>query len=165
MMTLTAINAMTLEQFIAGFGDVAEHSPWVAEQAFAKRPFATRDDLIAAFAASLRQADREAQLKLIRVHPDLATRARLSDDSAREQQGAGLNSLTAEEFARFSAFNDSYKERFGFPFIFAVRGASKHQILESFQKRLGNNAPEEFATALEQVMRIFRFRIEDRVQS
>lgn len=165
MTTIAAINVMTVEDFVAGFGDVAEHSPWVAERAAAKRPYASRDAMIAAFEAALATAEPAAQLALIRAHPDLATRARLTDDSTREQKGAGLDSLSEEEFARFTALNTRYKERFGFPFIFAVKGAGKQQILASFEQRVNNSAEAEFAMALTQVLRIFRFRIEDRVSS
>jgi 2-oxo-4-hydroxy-4-carboxy-5-ureidoimidazoline decarboxylase len=163
MTTLAEVNAMPLDAFIAAYGDVAEHSPWVARQAAARRPFARRDDMIAAFEEAVREAPREAGLALIRAHPDLATKARLTEDSTREQAGAGLASLTAEEFARFTGLNTRYKKRFGFPFIFAVKGATKHQILASFEERVGRTPEQEFATALTQVCRIFRFRIEDRV--
>ncbi|MBL8791667.1 MAG: 2-oxo-4-hydroxy-4-carboxy-5-ureidoimidazoline decarboxylase [Rhizobiales bacterium] len=154
---------MTAEAFIAAFGDVAEHSPWVAAAAAALRPFASRDAMVAAFETALRSAGPEAKLALIRAHPDLATRARLTDDSTREQKGAGLDTLSEAELARFTALNTRYRSRFGFPFIFAVRGADKHQILDSFEARIGNSSEAELAMALTQVMRIFRFRIEDRV--
>ncbi|WP_119274936.1 2-oxo-4-hydroxy-4-carboxy-5-ureidoimidazoline decarboxylase [Taklimakanibacter deserti] len=163
MTTLGDINVMTRQAFVAGFGDVAEHSPWVAEQAWEKRPYADRDALIEAFAQALREAPREAKLALIRAHPDLATRAKLTADSTNEQAGARLDRLSADEFARFSRFNEAYKTRFGFPFIFAVRGATKHQILAAFEERLGNSPEKEFETALAQILRIFRFRLEDRV--
>ncbi len=104
-----------------------------------------------------------AQLALIRAHPDLATRAKLTADSTREQAGAGLDTLSEAEFARFTELNDAYKARFGFPFIFAVKGASKHQILASFEERVGATKDAEFDMALTQVCRIFRFRIEDKV--
>ena len=163
MKSLADINAMSSDAFVASFGDVAEHSPWVAEKTAAVRPFASRDAMIAAFETAVRAAPQAAQLALIRAHPDLATRAKLTDDSSREQKGAGLDTLTPAEFARFTELNDAYKARFGFPFIFAVKGASKHQILASFEERVGRDRNEEFATALSQVCRIFRFRIEDRV--
>ena len=163
MTPISTINAMSLPDFLAGFGDVAEHSPWVAREAANFRPFASRDDMIVRFEAAIRAANRDAQVALIRAHPDLATKAKLTDDSTREQAGAGLNTLTAEEFARFTALNDAYKARFGFPFIFAVKGATKHMILEAFEQRVGNDPDTEFMTAIAQVCRIFRFRLEDRV--
>lgn len=163
MMTLAAVNAMTADEFTGAFGDVAEHSPWVARIVASLRPFATRDALVEAFTATVRGAAREAQFALIRAHPDLATKAKLTEDSTREQAGAGLDTLSPGEFARFTGLNDRYKTKFGFPFIFAVKGATKDQILASFTERLNHGTEEEFATALEQVCRIFRFRIEDRV--
>lgn len=154
---------MPRDAFVAAFGDVAEHSPWVAEKAWALRPFADRNALIEAFAQALRQAPRQAQLALIRAHPDLATRARLTADSTHEQTGAGLDRLSREEFERFTRLNANYKTRFGFPFIFAVKGATKEQILKAFEERIGNSPEKEYAIALTQIMRIFRFRLEDRV--
>ena len=105
MKSLADINAMARDAFIASFGDVAEHSPWVAEKAWEKRPFADREALIQAFEAALRQAPRDAKLALIRAHPDLATRARLTADSTSEQAGAGLDRLSPQEFARFTSLN------------------------------------------------------------
>jgi 2-oxo-4-hydroxy-4-carboxy-5-ureidoimidazoline decarboxylase len=165
MMVLSEVNAMSAENFVGVFGDVAEHSPWVAEKAAKQRPYANREMMIEAFESVTMKASHEAQLALIRAHPDLATRAKLTDDSSREQKGAGLDTLTAEEFQFFTALNNAYKSRFGFPFIFAVKGATKHQILASFEERVGKGKDEEFKTALAQVCRIFRFRIEDRVSA
>lgn len=163
MRTLSDINAMPEAAFVEAFGDVAEHSPWVARGASFARPYKSRDDMILAFEAALRAASPAAQLSLIRFHPDLATKAKLTEDSTREQQGAGLASLTADEFARFTDLNTQYRQHFGFPFIFAVKGATKHQIITSFEERINNDKQAEFEMALTQVMRIFRFRIEDRV--
>ncbi len=163
MTTIAAVNAMTSAAFIGAFGDVAEHSSWVAREAESFRPFANRDDLIQRFEGALKSANTDAQLALLRAHPDLATKAKLTDDSRHEQAGAGLNSLTTEEFARFTALNDAYKQRFGFPFIFAVKGATKQMILESFEARVDSSVDAEFVMAITQVCRIFRFRIEDRV--
>lgn len=163
MMTIGDVNAMSPQAFIEAFGDVAEHSPWVAREAQSFRPFRNRDELALHFERALKAANRDAQLALIRAHPDLATKARLTEDSSREQAGAGLTSLSLEEFARFTDLNTRYKQRFGFPFIFAVKGATKHMILESFAARVNNALEEEFAMAITQVCRIFRFRLEDRV--
>ena len=162
------VNGMSREAFVAAFGDVAEHSPWVAEAAAEGRPFSGLEALIEAFQCAIGEAPRDRRLALIRVHPDLAGKAalagELADDSRREQSGAGLDRLTSEEFARFTRLNDAYTARFGFPFIFAVKGATKHQILDAFEVRLENGPDEEFRTALEQVLRIVRFRLEDRVR-
>lgn len=165
MTSLADINALSKAAFVASLGDIAEHSPWVAEKAWVKQPFATRNELIGAFEQSMREAPREAQLALIRAHPDLATKAKLTQDSTTEQAGAGLDRLTTEEFTRFIGLNDAYKKRFGFPFIFAVKGATKGQILTAFETRITNSPDVEFATALAQIARIFRFRLEDRVSA
>ncbi|MQT11319.1 2-oxo-4-hydroxy-4-carboxy-5-ureidoimidazoline decarboxylase [Segnochrobactrum spirostomi] len=165
--TMSDINALATEAFVAAFGDVAEHSPWVAEAAAAARPFASREAMIAAFEAAILSADPDRQLALIRAHPDLAGRAAIAGEiaaeSRREQAGIGLDRLTPEEFARFTALNDRYRETFGFPFILAVKNATKNIILTSFEARLGNNSKTERETALAQIARIVRFRIEDRV--
>lgn len=163
-MTLAQVNALSTAEFVARFGDVAEHSPWVAEGAAARRPFASRDEMIQAFAEVMRAAAEASQLALVQAHPDLAGKAALTDDSKREQAGAGLDTLTRGEFDSFTSLNDAYKDRFGFPFIFAVKGATKHQILAAFEERLKNDRETEFETALGQIARILRFRIEDRVQ-
>ena len=122
---------------------------------------------MAAFAAAVRAAPRERRLALLRAHPDLAGRAavtgEVAEESRREQAGAGLDRLTAEEFARFHDLNARYRERFGFPFIFAVKGATKEAILAAFEARIDNDAGTERATALANVERILRFRIEARV--
>lgn len=163
MMTLAQANALSPEEFVRVFGDVAEHSPWVARHASAERPFASREAMASAFADAVRSATAESQLALLRAHPDLATRARLTDDSAREQKGAGLDTLTAEEFTRFTHLNDLYKSRNDFPFIFAVKGATKHQILESFAERINNPRADELVIAIDMVCRIIGFRISGRV--
>ena len=166
-MSIEAVNAFDVEAFTDRFGDVAEDSPWVAEAAFAARPFVDREALIGAFTEAVRTAPRDAQLALLRAHPDLAGRAAVAGDiaeeSRREQAGAGLDRLTAEEFTRFHDLNTRYRERFGFPFIFAVKGATKEAILAAFEDRIDNDAGSEHATALANVERILRFRIEDRV--
>jgi 2-oxo-4-hydroxy-4-carboxy-5-ureidoimidazoline decarboxylase len=161
MMTLAEINAMNAAEFEKQFGDIAEHSPWVA--AGAARPFASRAAMIQAFTYVVMNADEELQLSLLRAHPDLATRAKLTADSTHEQKNAGLDTLSAAEFAKFTALNDQYKAGNGFPFIFAVEGATKHQILASFEQRIHHAKDDEFKLALQQVCRIIGSRLEARV--
>jgi 2-oxo-4-hydroxy-4-carboxy-5-ureidoimidazoline decarboxylase len=165
--TLAEINAMAPERFVLCFGDIAEHATWVAQAAAKTRPFASRDAMIAAFATAVREAEPERQLDLLRSHPDLAGKAartgEITADSRREQSGAGLDSLDAEEFTRFTMLNERYRRTFGFPFILAVKGATKQRILAAFESRLGNSPGAERATALSQVLCIIRFRLEERV--
>mgnify|MGYP002682379373 FL=1 len=163
MKTIVDVNAMEASEFEKAFGDVAEHSPWVARNAAGDRPFVSRESMIRAFHEAVHAASETGQLALIRAHPDLASKARLTGDSAHEQAQAGLGALTAEEFARFTHLNELYKSKFDFPFIFAVKGATKQQILASFAERVNHSKEDEFTMALDQVCRIFRFRIEDRV--
>ena len=160
MITLAEINQMTDEAFIVQFGDIAEHSSWVAEDATLDRPYATIVEMRSAFIDAVSDANRDAQLVLLRAHPDLATKAKLTTDSTNEQKGAGLDTLSADEFAKFTSLNELYKSRNGFPFIFAVKGATKHQILAAFEARVKNNKDLEFDTAILQVCRIISFRLE-----
>jgi 2-oxo-4-hydroxy-4-carboxy-5-ureidoimidazoline decarboxylase len=167
MPTIDDVNALSQDAFVATFGDIAEHSAWVAETAEMLRPFASKAAMIDAFQRAIRTARGDAQLHLLRAHPDLAGRAALAGDlaheSKKEQAGVGLDRLTPDEFARFHDLNDRYKAKFAFPFIFAVRGATKDMILASFAARIDGAREEEFLTALAQVCRIVRFRLEDRV--
>jgi 2-oxo-4-hydroxy-4-carboxy-5-ureidoimidazoline decarboxylase len=163
---LAAVNAMDEAAFVASFGDIAEHSPWVATAAFGDHPFADHAAMVAAFHGAIERAPHEAQLALLREHPDLAGRAKIAElapESQNEQTGAGLDRLTAEEFAVFTELNTAYRARHGIPFIRAVKGSTKEQIIAAFRERLPNAPETEFRTALEQVKRIIRFRLEDRV--
>lgn len=164
---IDAVNRMTPDAFVAAFGDVAEHSPWVAKRASAARPFADRRAMAEAFLDAIFDADPPTQLALVRAHPDLAGRAAIAGDllpeSRKEQAGAGLDKLTAGEFARFTSLNDTYRAKFGFPFIFAVKGADKHGILRAFEERIGNEPEAELKTAIRQVGNIIVFRLEDQV--
>ena len=164
-MKLANVNALSSAAFEQAFGEIAEHSPWVARHALAARPFISRESMIEAFASAVMRADRAAQVALLCAHPDLATRAKLTQDSAKEQAGAGLDTLNAAEFARFTELNNAYKAKNGFPFIFAVKGATKHQILAGFEMRIHNPQSIELQAALQQVCRIIRFRVEDKVEA
>ncbi len=155
---------MTRGAFLAYYGGIYEHSPHFAELIWpqaAGGALDTLEDLAAALAAAVTAAGRDAQLALIRAHPDLAGRMRLSPDSASEQAGAGLDHCTAGELTEFRALNSAYKEKFGFPFIKAVRGFSRSQIRAEFRARLQNDAESEFATALSEIHKIAFLRLSD----
>jgi 2-oxo-4-hydroxy-4-carboxy-5-ureidoimidazoline decarboxylase len=153
------------DRFIQLFGGVFEHAPWVAEQAFAAGPFNSADALHRAMVDAMRQAPRARQLALIRGHPDLASRAAIRGEltaaSSAEQAGAGLDQCTPAEFERFLELNDKYKRQFDFPFILAVKGKARQEILAAFECRLKNSVEVEFAEALDQIARIARFRLDD----
>ncbi|KZE28339.1 allantoinase PuuE [Chelatococcus daeguensis] len=160
---------LSAPRFIALYGDVFEHSPWIAEETHRRGLTAAQDSaegLHAAMCTVLAHASREKKLALIKAHPDLAGRlkaAELAPDSRREQAGAGLDRLTAEEKTTFLALNDTYKARFGFPFIMAVKGRTKEEILEAFQARLANTPEAEFSTAMAEIERIALLRLRERV--
>ncbi|WP_048307140.1 2-oxo-4-hydroxy-4-carboxy-5-ureidoimidazoline decarboxylase [Halomonas sp. PR-M31] len=161
----------TLDQdaFVKQYGDIYEHSPWVAELAWDKG-FSEEQDtphgLADAMGKVLTSASAERQLEVIRAHPDLAGKAaksgELTDDSTREQAGAGLDQCSPEEFERFHRYNEAYTSRFGFPFVMAVKGSDRHKILAAFETRLEHSQEEERRTAIEQINQIARFRLEDR---
>lgn len=167
-MTLAELNQLDRAAFVALLGGVFEHSPWVAEAAFAARPFADRAALHAAMCAAVDAAGEAAQLALIRAHPQLAGKAAIADDltaaSRSEQHGAGLDRCSPEEFARIRTLNAAYQQRFGFPFILAVRGHSRASILAAMATRLDNPPSVEFAEALRQIERIASFRLADLIQ-
>ncbi|HXC54150.1 MAG TPA: 2-oxo-4-hydroxy-4-carboxy-5-ureidoimidazoline decarboxylase [Rhizomicrobium sp.] len=157
-------SAMTQEQFIAAFCGVYEHSPHFAAEVWATVPHATLDTidgLANAFKRAVDASGHDAQLGLIRAHPDLADRVRLSAESVSEQAGAGLDNCSPEELTEFRVLNDAYKAKFGFPFIKAVRGFSRRQILAEFRARSGNDADAEFATALREIHKIAFLRLGD----
>ncbi len=169
---MTVPTQMDRAAFVAAFGDVFEHSPWIAEAAFDAGLPADADSapgLHRALVSALRPADRARKLALINAHPDLAGRLaaakQLTADSIAEQASAGLDALTDDERARFTMLNDAYKARFGFPFIMAVKGRSKAEILAAFERRLGHDAETEFATALVEIERIALLRLQARLPS
>jgi len=160
-MTLDEINALVKAQFVEQVGWVYEHSPWVAERAAQDRPFESFDHLCDAMNARVQGATAEEQRALLCAHPDLGTRARVSPSSAKEQAGAGLDRLTQEEYDRLLRLNNGWKEKFGFPFLYAVKGSDKFAIMEAMERRLSSSPEEEFAEALRQVFRIARYRLEE----
>lgn len=159
---------MDREAFVARFGGVFEHSPWIAERAHAAGlgPAAdTADGLHGRLVAQFRAAGEDERLGVLRAHPDLAGKLaaakRLTAESTGEQASAGLDALTDAERARFTELNERYTARFGFPFILAVKGRNKAEILENFEARIGNDRETEFATACAQVERIALLRLKD----
>ncbi len=157
---------MNRKWFVATFGGMYEHSPWVAEAAFAQGPPdpADCDSLVAALRQEVEAAGAEAQLKLLRAHPDLAGKLALSGaltaESTAEQAGVGLHQCSPEQFERFQILNAAYLQKFKFPFIMAVAGSDRAQIIAAFEQRVEHGFDAEFATALEQVHRIAELRIQ-----
>lgn len=159
-MTLAELNACDRARFVGAIGGIFEHSPWVAERAWERRPFASVDKLHDVMMLEVTRAPRHEQLALLRAHPDLGTRARMSDSSTAEQSGAGLDRMVPAEFERLQRLNAAYSLKFGFPFLFAVKGSTANQILEALEERLPATPDAELVEALRQVSRIAQFRLE-----
>lgn len=162
--SIAEVNGLDREGFVARFGGIYEHSPWVADSAWRSRPFADREALERALQAAVADAGHERQLALLRAHPRLGTRRPLTDYSRAEQQGAGLMSAAPVDLGELERLNRDYETRFGFPFILAVRNATLRQILDSCRTRIEHDAASEFDESLRQVYRIARFRLFDIVE-
>jgi 2-oxo-4-hydroxy-4-carboxy-5-ureidoimidazoline decarboxylase len=169
MTKLDLINALDRAAFTAALGHLFEHSPWVAEQTWPQRPFASAEALHAVLCATMRAAPVEQQLALIRAHPDLAGRLaqqkKLTAESTREQASAGLNQLSDAELAEFTALNETYKAQFGFPFVICARLNAKEAILAAMQVRLAHPIPVERNAALAEIEKIAWLRLQDTLQN
>ena len=156
-------------RFLERFGNVVEHSPWVAEEVWERYPAVARaqdpQELVEAFGRVIRGAPREQRLELLRAHPDLAcgivASSQMTDVSRNEQESAGLDQCTPQEFIEFQSLNLEYKSRFGFPFILAVTGLDRKEILKRFRNRIERSPDEEFTAAIENVVRIVGYRIDE----
>ena len=166
-MTINQINQLEPREFEKSFAGVLEHSPHYAKQAAQQRPFAGFDDLLKAFESAVLGDDRTAQLELIRAHPDLAGKAAmagtLTAESADEQKSAGLDRLSPEEFAEFTRVNQAYHAKFSMPYIVCVRENTKATILEGAAKRLEHDIETEIKKALEEIVKIAKYRMLDLV--
>lgn len=165
--SLWLLNDADREGFVAALGSVFESSPWVAEAAFAKRPFRDRAHLLSELCLAMRTAPPERQLELIRAHPDLAGRmaraAELTPESRREQASAGLAEMPAAEAAELAELNRAYRARFGFPFVICARLNDWRSILEALRLRLDCGRAEERETALHEIEKIAKLRLADTV--
>jgi OHCU decarboxylase len=157
------VNTMDEEAFVAAFGRVYEHSPWVARAAGRERPFADVGALRSALEDAMRSAAPDRQMSLIRGHPELGGQAVLTDESAGEQASAGLDRLTASEAVELQRLNHAYRERFGFPFVVCVRGLGKDAILAWGRERLKSSREQEIDTALGEIAKIADVRLRDLV--
>ena len=168
-MTLADINALEEPQFVHTLGGVFEHSPWVAQRAFARRPFASVDALHAAMNDVVSSASADEQLALLRAHPELAGKAairgELTADSTTEQGGAGLTACSPDEFAQLTQLNRRYLAKFGFPFILAVKGYDRAGVIREFARRVEHDRARELTECLAQVARITRFRLDALITS
>lgn len=163
-MKIADINGLDRTAFVSALGEVFEHSPWVAEAAWEQRPFADVESLHKAMVAAVDAAGEVRQLKLLRAHPELAGKAairgELTADSTREQAGAGLAQCTPQEFARLQELNTRYRDKFGFPFIIAVKGLGRGEIIDEFARRVEHSRASEFEECLRQIAKITRHRLD-----
>lgn len=162
---LARLNVLPVSQFVELLGSIFEHSPWVAEQVAPLRPFNDIGALHKAMVQCIVNAGPQAQNALIQAHPELAGKAavqgKLTHESASEQQGAGLDQCSQEEYSQLTALNQAYREKFGFPFILAVRGHNRQSVISEFRRRLALAPPQETAECLAQIYKIGRFRLDD----
>jgi OHCU decarboxylase len=167
MIALDALNRLTPENFTSALTGIFEHSPWIAQRAAARRPFDSRCQLLETLRTVVQQASVEEQLALIQAHPRLGARGRvrtqLTASSAQEQQRAGLDACSEAQFAQLQLINTSYEQRFGFPFILAVRGHGPESIIDQMQRRVGHERAEEIRAALHEIGLIAEYRLYDAV--
>jgi len=163
-LTLSDLNRMGAAEFVSALGGIFEHSPWVPERAAARRPFGSLDSLHGAMVAAMWAATDAEKLVLLRAHPQLAGKeadaGTLTAHSTSEQDSVGLTRLSAEEKAKIVSLNAAYLEKHGFPFIIAVKLRTKREIFSEFERRVNNPREIEFTTALAEVGRIARIRLE-----
>jgi 2-oxo-4-hydroxy-4-carboxy-5-ureidoimidazoline decarboxylase len=157
--TLNELNQMSQEEFVAVLGAVFEDTPAIAEKAWSKRPFTDVAQLHQSMMATVKDLSLEEQLALIKAHPDLGSKAKMAQASVTEQAGVGLDKLTPDLSDRFLALNQAYQEKFGFPFIIAVKNLTVSDILDAFERRLLNPPLREQQQALTEIFAIASIRL------
>ncbi|WP_400247902.1 2-oxo-4-hydroxy-4-carboxy-5-ureidoimidazoline decarboxylase [Niallia sp. JL1B1071] len=164
MYSIEEINEMNRQEFIEKIGWIFEHSPWIANKTWDYHPFPSLQVLYQLMVQAVTEAPIGDQLDLIRAHPDLGGKLKMTDSSVKEQKGAGLDALSVKEYQEFAALNKAYSEKFGFPFILAVKGHTKESIYKAMKERLNHSKELEFQTALTQIFSISKFRLDDIVK-
>ncbi len=160
MDSIDKFNKLSKAEFISIFGNIFEKTEWVAEKCYESKPYNNLDELVSKMMKIFENIEKEKHLKILNSHPDLVVAKKLTEDSRNEQKNASLNQCTDEEFVEFKKLNEEYKKKFGFPFIVAVKGKNKEEILNSFRQRITNNINFEFKEAKEQVKKIALFRFQ-----
>ncbi len=162
--SLVKLNKLSQEEFTQALGAIFEHTPAIARSTWDDRPFASTADLYTKMVTAVSAMTEAEKLALIQAHPDLGSKAKMAEASISEQAGAGLDQLSVEEFDRFQFLNRSYREKFGFPFIVAVKNYTKTSILAAFKQRLDNSPETEMQQALAEICEIARFRLESAIR-
>ena len=159
MDSIDKFNKLSKTEFISIFGNIFEKTEWIAERCYESKPYNNLDELVSKMMKIFENSEKEKHLEILNSHPDLAVEKKLTEDSKNEQKNASLNQCTDEEFVEFKKLNEEYKKKFGFPFIIAVKGKNKEEILNSFRQRITNNINLEFEEAKKQVKKIASFRL------
>jgi OHCU decarboxylase len=164
MDSIDKFNKLSKSEFISIFGNIFEKTEWIAERCYESKPYNNLDELVSKMMKIFENIEKERHLEILNSHPDLAVEKKLTEDSKNEQKNASLNQCTDEEFVEFKKLNEKYKKKFGFPFIIAVKGKNKEEILNSFRQRIANNINLEFEEAKKQVKKIAYFRLDEIVK-
>jgi len=159
MDSIDKFNKLSKTEFISIFGNIFEKTEWIAERCYESKPYNNLDELVSKMMKIFENIEKERHLEILNSHPDLAVEKKLTEDSKNEQKNASLNQCTDEEFIEFKKLNEEYKKKFAFPFIIAVKGKNKEEILNSFRQRITNNINLEFEEAKKQVKKIASFRL------
>tara|TARA_B100000579_G_scaffold427533_1_gene436290 strand:- start:315 stop:809 length:495 start_codon:yes stop_codon:yes gene_type:complete len=161
MNSIDKLNKLNKSEFISIFGNIFEKTQWIAEKAFDSIPYNNFDELTLRMIEIYSNSESENHLIILNSHPELAVEKKLTEESKQEQNSANLNQCSDKEFNEFKKLNLNYKTKFGFPFIIAVKGKNRIEILESFRKRINNSIEKEFEEAKEQVKKIALLRLKD----
>ena len=161
MIDIKKINNLDKSEFLSIFGNVFEKSKWISEKVFDEKPFKNLESFISKIIRIYENSDNKTILEILNLHPELAVEKKLTANSEEEQSKANLKECTPEEFNEFKKLNIEYKKKFNFPFIIAVKGKNKNEILNFFRKRINNSLDEEFLEAKKQVKKIATFRLEE----
>ena len=161
MIDIKKINSLDKSEFLSIFGNVFEKSKWISERVFDKKPFKNLESFISEIISIYENCDNTTIIKILNLHPELAVEKKLTENSEAEQKKANLKHCTPKEFDEFKKLNIEYKKKFNFPFIIAVKGKNKNEILNYFRERINNSLDEEFIEAKKQVKKIATFRLEE----
>ena len=161
MIDIKKINSLDKSEFLSIFGNVFEKSKWISEKVFDKKPFKNLDSFVSEIMGIYENSDNKTILNILNLHPELAVEKKLTENSEVEQRNANLKQCTTAEFDEFKKLNSEYKKKFNFPFIIAVKGKNKNEILNYFRERINNSLDEEFLEAKKQVKKIATFRLEE----
>ena len=154
-------NKLSKPEFISTFGNIFEKTEWIAERCYESKPYNNPDELVSKMMKIFENSEKEKHLEILNAHPNLAVEKKLTEDSKNEQKNVSLNQCNDAEFIEFKKLNEEYKKKFRFPFIIAVKGKNKEEILNSFRQRITNNINLEFEEAKKQVKKIANFRLDE----